>query len=720
MKKIIMALCASLALTSSVLAQQNQSTTLGLEELIPGGDTHWKYVPKNVYGVQWWGNKCIFPTDDDVSAINPETGKKNKLFTLEEINKALSDKNLEKLHHFYYITFPSAEKKIVIIPLAKQYVAYDFGSKTITQIITPKENAENIDFCAANYSLAYTKGNNLYLATSDGKDTAITNETKEGIVCGKSVHRDEFGITKGTFWSPKGTLLAFYRMDESMVTQYPLVDIDARIATAEPIRYPMAGMTSHKVTIGIYNPQTGKTVYLKTVDPTDRYFTNVSWSPDEKTIYVIELNRDQNHSQLIRYDAVTGEKEKVLYEETNSKYVEPLHPLTFLPWNENQFIYQSQKDGFNHLYLFDTEGKLIRQLTKGKWLVQSIDGFNRKKKSILITTTGLSPLQSNAAEVDLKGHVTYYGKAQNGVEHVKTSASGEYAIDTYSTPNIPNKIDLIKVSSHKDLNLFTAPNPYEGIEMPTIETGTIKAADGVTDLHYRLIKPANFDPNKKYPTIIYVYGGPHAQMIHNSWQYDVRGWDLYMAEKGYIMFTVDNRGSENRGFDFESCTFRHLGVEECKDQMKGVDFLKSLPFVDANRLGIHGWSFGGHMTVAMLLRHPGVFKAGVAGGPVIDWKYYEVMYGERYMDTPQTNPEGYKECDLKNLAGNLKDHLLIIHDYNDKTCVPQHTFSFLKACIEARTYPDFFTYPGHDHNVMGRDRVHLHEKITRYFEDYLK
>ena len=560
----------------------------------------------------------------------------------------------------------------------------------------------------------------MYLATSDGKDTAITNETKEGIVCGKSVHRDEFGITKGTFWSPKGTLLAFYRMDESMVTQYPLVDIDARIATAEPIRYPMAGMTSHKVTIGIYNPQTGKTVYLKTVDPTDRYFTNVSWSPDEKTIYVIELNRDQNHSQLIRYDAVTGEKEKVLYEETNSKYVEPLHPLTFLPWNENQFIYQSQKDGFNHLYLFDTEGKLIRQLTKGKWLVQSIDGFNRKKKSILITTTGLSPLQSNAAEVDLKGHVTYYGKAQNGVEHVKTSASGEYAIDTYSTPNIPNKIDLIKVSSHKDLNLFTAPNPYEGIEMPTIETGTIKAADGVTDLHYRLIKPANFDPNKKYPTIIYVYGGPHAQMIHNSWQYDVRGWDLYMAEKGYIMFTVDNRGSENRGFDFESCTFRHLGVEECKDQMKGVDFLKSLPFVDANRLGIHGWSFGGHMTVAMLLRHPGVFKAGVAGGPVINWKYYEVMYGERYMDTPQTNPEGYKECDLKNLAGNLKDHLLIIHDYNDKTCVPQHTFSFLKACVEARTYPDFFTYPGHDHNVMGRDRVHLHEKITRYFEDYLK
>lgn len=255
--------------------------------------------------------------------------------------------------------------------------------------------------------------------------------------------------------------------------------------------------------------------------------------------------------------------------------------------------------------------------------------------------------------------------------------------------------------------------------MPSIETGTIKAADGTTDLHYRLIKPANFDPNKKYPTIIYVYGGPHAQCVTGGWQNGARGWDTYMANKGYIMFTIDNRGSSNRGLEFENATFRRLGIEEGKDQVKGVEFLKSLPYVDGGRIGVHGWSFGGHMTTALLLRYPEIFKVGVAGGPVIDWGYYEVMYGERYMDTPETNPEGYKECNLKNLAGQLKGHLLIIHDDHDDTCVPQHTLSFMKACVDARTYPDLFIYPCHKHNVSGRDRVHLHEKITRYFEQNL-
>lgn len=715
-----MALCATLAMSTSMSAQQQQTPALGLEELIPGGATHWKYVPKSIYGLQWWGDTCILPSDEDVTAVNPATGRKTQLFTLDEINSALAAKNLGKLFHFSNATYPYPDKKIVVLQMPKHVVEYDFGKKEIVSVVTPGDNADNWDFCPASNILAYTVGDNLFVAGTDGKTHAVTNETKDGIVCGKSVHREEFGITKGTFWSPKGHLLAFYRMDESMVAQYPLVDIDTRIATVQNIRYPMAGMTSHKVSIGIYNPATGQTVFLKTCDPTDRYFTNISWSPDEKKIYVIELNRGQNHSQLICYNAITGEKENILYEETNAKYVEPLHPLTFLPWNSNQFIYQSQKDGFNHLYIFNTAGKQLCQLTKGKWLVQNIDGFNAGKKTVLITTTGISSLQSNAAEVDMKGHVTYYGTCRKGVEDMKISKSGKYAIDSYSSPSVPHNIDLVTVASKKAINLFKAPNPYEGISMPSITLGTIKAADGVTDLYYRMVKPNNFDPNKKYPVIIYVYGGPHAQMIHNNWMYDVRGWDLYMAEKGYIMFTLDNRGSENRGFGFESCTFHHLGVEECKDQMKGVEFLKSLPYVDGNRMGIHGWSFGGHMTVAMMLRHPGVFKAAVAGGPVIDWKYYEVMYGERYMGTPQNNPEGYKETDLKNLAGNLKDHLLIIHDYNDKTCVPQHSFSFLKACVEARTYPDFFTYPDHEHNVLGRDRVHLHEKITRYFEDYLK
>ena len=464
-------------------------------------------------------------------------------------------------------------------------------------------------------------------------------------------------------------------------------------------------------------------------DPKDRYFTNITWAPDGRSLYLIELNRDQNHSKLCRYDAETGDLQQVLIEERHAKYVEPQHPIIFLPWDDTKFIYQSQRDGFNHLYLYDlaklssakptAEDAVGTQLTQGDWLVQSVLGFNKKKKEIIFTATKESPLQSNIYKVNVNnGKLTAVGNSE-GVHRPLLSASGEYLIDRYSTPQIPRNIDIVSTGNSKSINLLTAKNPYEGFEMPSIEVGTIKAADGKTDLYYRLIKPADFDPAKKYPAIVYVYGGPHAQMITNGWMNDARGWDIYMANKGYIMFSLDNRGSSNRGLEFENATFRQLGIEEGKDQVKGVEFLKSQPYVDGERIGVHGWSFGGHMTTALMLRYPEIFKVGVAGGPVIDWGYYEIMYGERYMDTPQANPEGYKQTNLKNLAGNLKGHLLIIHDDHDDTCVPQHTLSFMKACVDARTYPDLFIYPTHKHNVLGRDRVHLHEKITRYFEEYL-
>ena len=510
-------------------------------------------------------------------------------------------------------------------------------------------------------------------------------------------------------------------MDESMVTQYPLVDITARIGEVNNIRYPMAGMTSHQVMIGIYNPTTGKTHYLKTGDPTDRYFTNISWSPDGKSLYLIELNRDQNHAKLCRYDVETGELAATLLEETHPKYVEPQQPIVFLPWDSTKFIYQSQRSGFNHLYLYDITGKLIKQLTEGQWLVNSILGFNEKKKEILFSVNDATGQDNFSVNVKTGKRSLPFSMHTDteGVHNATASQSGRYVIDSYSTPTIPRKIDIIDTQTGKSINLLTAANPFDGYKMPVIETGTIKAADGVTDLYYRLIKPADMDPNKKYPAIVYVYGGPHAQMVTGGWQNGARGWDIYMANKGYVMFCLDNRGSSNRGLEFENVTFRQLGIEEGKDQVKGAEFLQSLSYVDKNRIGVHGWSFGGHMTTALLLRYPEIFKVGVAGGPVIDWSYYEIMYGERYMDTPQSNPEGYEQCNLKNLADNLKGHLLIIHDDHDDTCVPQHTLSFMKACVDARTYPDLFIYPGHKHNVMGRDRVHLHEKITRYFEDNL-
>lgn len=746
----------------ATISSAQEKKTFTLNDVIPGGDNYFNLVPKSMPGLQWWGDICVRTDIENIKKIDTKSGKESILVTLEEVNEALKNGempykltgHIKPLRTLMAASLPWGDRNVITFtqyddrtPGQKYMIWYDFSKKKIVNLFNLQgEGPTNFDFCKENGYMAYTIGNDLYIA-HEGDFSSMVNpkvtgnqQQEKDVVYGQAVHRNEFGIMKGTFWSPKGTYLAFYRMDQSMVTDYPQVNTTARIAELVPDKYPMAGMTSHKVTVGIYNVKDGKTIYLQAGDPTDRYFTNISWGPDEKSVFVIELNRDQNHAQLVQYDAVSGQKIGVLYEEKHTRYVEPQHPLIFLPWDDSQFIYQTQRDGFNHLYLMDTKTKLKGEwktgkdsedqyceylktipLTEGNWLVQDVLGFNTSRKEIIIASTEISPLQTNIFSLNVKnGKRTLIGM-EDGTHQAKLSASGTYLIDYFTSNNVPREISILPTTGKKGTTLFTATDPLkENYNLPEITVGTIKAADGETDLYYRLIKPVNFDPNKKYPAIIYVYGGPHAQMIHNTRFYDARGWDLYMAQQGYVMLTVDNRGSDNRGIKFENCTFRHLGTEEMKDQVQGAKFLQSLPYVDADKIGVHGWSFGGFMTTNLMLTYPDIFKVGVAGGPVIDWQFYEVMYGERYMDTPQANPEGYKESNLRLKAGNLKGRLEVIIGGMDPTCVPQHSISFLRACIDAGTHPDFFIYPEDGHNMMGRDRVHLHEHITRYFLDHLK
>lgn len=746
----------------ATISSAQEKKTFTLNDVIPGGDNYFNLVPKSMPGLQWWGDICVRTDIENIKKIDTKSGKESILVTLEEVNEALKNGempykltgHIKPLRTLMAASLPWGDRNVITFtqyddrtPGQKYMIWYDFSKKKIVNLFNLQgEGPTNLDFCKENGYMAYTIGNDLYVAHERDFSSMVNpkvtgnQQQEKDVVYGQAVHRNEFGIMKGTFWSPKGTYLAFYRMDQSMVTDYPQVNTTARIAELVPDKYPMAGMTSHKVTVGIYNVKDGKTIYLQAGDPTDRYFTNISWGPDEKSIFVIELNRDQNHAQLVQYDAVSGQKIGVLYEEKHARYVEPQHPLIFLPWDDSQFIYQTQRDGFNHLYLMDTKTKLTGEwktgkdsedqyceylktipLTEGNWLVQNVLGFNASRKEIIIASTEISPLQTNIFSLNVKnGKRTLIGM-EDGTHQTKLSASGTYLIDYFTSNNVPREISILPTTGKKGTTLFTATDPLkENYNLPEITVGTIKAADGETDLYYRLIKPVNFDPNKKYPAIIYVYGGPHAQMIHNTRFYDARGWDLYMAQQGYVMLTVDNRGSDNRGIKFENCTFRHLGTEEMKDQVQGAKFLQSLPYVDADKIGVHGWSFGGFMTTNLMLTYPDIFKVGVAGGPVIDWQFYEVMYGERYMDTPQANPEGYKESNLRLKAGNLKGRLEVIIGGMDPTCVPQHSISFLRACIDAGTHPDFFIYPEDGHNMMGRDRVHLHEHITRYFLDHLK
>ena len=714
--------CFLTALSTMTMAQKKSFT---LEDLNFGGKNYRAMQPKNEnYG--WWGDQLVRIENNTCTILNPAKLTESGTISLSDINGCLDES--DQVGYLFGAEFPYPDSTLVMLNNGKKSLLYDWKKNKV--VWTQTSGFDISSWSKDSRALAYVDGDQLFVIDGKGNVNQLTRDGSREIVYGQSVHRDEFGIYKGLFWSPDGQRLAFYRMDQSMVDDYPQVNTFTRIATEEPDKYPMAGEKSHLVTVGVYDLATGSTTYLKAGDPTDRYFTNIQWSPDSKSIYIQELNRDQTDIELTVYDALSGDRRGVIYREHNDRYAEPLVPITFLPWDSRKFLLMSQKDGYNHLYLMDINGKQLKQVTQGPWVVLDLVGFNTKRKSVVILSTEASPIQNNLYEVSLSngkrtlldnGRGCHANTWQEDGRHTSVlSASGQYIYDNYTEPDVPRCIDLLTLGKKDRRQLFAADDPWADYEVPDFSCGTIKAADGTTDLYYRMVKPVGFDPSRKYPTVIYVYGGPHARNVEARWHYMSRTWETYMAQKGYLLFILDNRGSKDRGLAFEQATFRQLGQVEMEDQMQGVAFLKSLPYVDADRIGVHGWSFGGYMTITLMTHHPEVFKVGVAGGPVIDWKWYEVMYGERYMDTPATNPEGYEKTSLIAQAKNLKGKLQIIQGLNDKTVVPQHCISFIEACIQAGTQPDFFVYPGEPHNMRGHKSVHLHERITQYFEDYLK
>jgi dipeptidyl-peptidase-4 len=429
---------------------------------------------------------------------------------------------------------------------------------------------------------------------------------------------------------------------------------------------------------------------------------------------VVHLNRDQNHLKLVKYDVYSGRALGVLFEESNPKWVEPEHGLLFVPQHPDRFVWISKKDGFNHPYLYRANGKPIRKLFGKKQDMTRFTGFSKDGAFAFFEAASVDGLQRQAYRVDLRsGHLVQLTHTP-GVHYAIPSKDGSYVIDRFSSHSTPRTISILDAKGHIRQTLLKAANPLKDYRLGDVKLLKIKNKEGI-DLNARLILPVDFDPAKQYPVIIYVYGGPHGQMITDRWISGWRLWFQYMAQRGFIVFTLDNRGTNARGLAFEQAIHRQLGTIEVQDQMAGVEYLKSLAYVDTSRMGVHGWSYGGFMTISMLTRQPGVFKAGVAGGPVIDWRYYEVMYGERYMDTPQGNPDGFDKASLLNYAQNLDAHLLIIHGAVDPTVVWQNSLLYLRKAIDLGKQVDYFVYPGDEHNMRGKDRVHLYQKITDYF-----
>lgn len=579
------------------------------------------------------------------------------------------------------------------------------------------KDAESIDMHHGSENIAFVRNNNLHVSQK-GKETQLTKDGGNGIVYASAVHRQEFGITQGTFWSPTGAKLAFYRMDETMVTEYPIVNLDSTPAVLAPIRYPMAGQTSHHVTLGVYNSSTGKTTYLKIKGPDDHYLTNISWTPDEQFILIAELNRDQNKMDLNQYDAETGDFVKTLFTEQDDQWVEPEHPALFIPGMKDQFLWQSERDGYNHLYLYNLDGKLIRHLDIGNEVVTEVLGITQTGKSVYVMATANFGLDRQCLRVDLNGKYQAITTA-SGVHNVNWNSMFTYAIDSYSSLKVPGKVSVIDAKGNETRIISEAADPIAMQALPKPTLLNLKASDGQV-LNARLFKPMNMKEGQKYPVVIYVYGGPHAQLIENRWMGGANLWMSWMASQGYGVFTLDNRGSADRGIEFEQVIHKNLGQAEMADQMLGVKYLKSLSWVNPERIGIHGWSFGGFMTTSLMCNNPGVFKAGVAGGPVIDWGLYEVMYTERYMDTPQQNKEGYEKTNLLNVAKNLEDRLMLIHGTIDPVVVWQHSQRMVQKCVDEGVLIDYMIYPGHEHNVRGKDRLHLYKTISRYLMENLE
>jgi len=600
-------------------------------------------------------------------------------------------------------------------------VLFDADKKEVKSAIAVSQDATQQTLSPNGTAAAWLKENNIVI-TQNGKDTNVTNDADKGIVNGSDyVHRQEFGINKGMWWSPNSDKLLFYRKDETMVANYPLTNWNERIASNKDIKYPMAGMKSEEVTLVVYDVASGKSVTLKTEGPKEQFLTCVTWSPDGKKVYVGVLNREQNDLKLNRYDAVTGNFEKTLFEEKAPTYVEPLHDLTFIPGKNNEFLYRSEKDGFEQLYHYNTDGKQLKKLGYQDVVITEFSGFDSDTKNAFYIGTANNGLERQLYKVELKSGKTIPVTSMSGTHTAIVNSDGSLALDMFSNTKTPNNAIIVDIKTKKENTLFKADNPYDGkTVLPKMELVTITSADGKTPLNGRMIYPANFDANKKYPVIVYVYGGPHAQLVTNDWLGGASLFDYYLAQQGYVVFTLDNRGSDARGRNFEHVVHRNLGVNEMADQMKGVEYLKSKAFVDNERIGVSGWSFGGFMTSSLMLDQADTFKVGVAGGPVCDWKYYEIMYGERYMDTPQENPEGYAKTNIIDKAKQLKGRLLVIHGAQDNVVVQQHSMEFINACIAAGKQVDYFLYPNHEHNVRGKDRIHLNQKIADYFDTYLK
>ncbi len=709
MKKIMFLNICSIFFCVGAIAQQK---SLEIDMLVGSALAPAAYAQIGFIGKE---TALIVDKDNKASIQNVKTGKQEFPEFFTKINTALKKMSFSELEQIPAFSRASKDNVVYFFHENNNF-KYDFKKDILESLSAIPAKATAITMGNSSDNFTFCVDNNLYLVKKS-IEIPITQDDDKNIVNGAPVHRFEFGVSKGSFWSPNDNYVAFYRNNQSMVTNYPLIDIAPRIASTKNIKYPMAGMNNEQVKIGIYNLSTAQTIFLET-GTEDHFLTSVTWSADEKYVYVAILTRSQKKLEINKYETATGKFVTTLFTETNNHWIEPMTGLLFLPTNKDQFLWLSERDGFYHFYLYNTEGKLIRQVTKGNWSVMNFISFSSDGNTVYFMSNKDNPLNNQLYAVNIPTGEVNLISGNDGVHSISYSGS-DYFMDEYSNADTAYVCQAINAQGKIMKKYRCDVNPLKDYTIGKTEVFTIKAEDNATDLYCRMIKPYNFDSTKQYPVLIYVYGGPHAQLITNSWLSGAGLFLNYMAQQGYIVFTLDNRGSANRGFDFEKNIFKTAGRVAAIDQMTGVEYLKTLPYVDTLRIGVDGWSFGGFMAITLKLKYPGVFKVATAGGPVIDWQRYEIMYTERYMDSPQINQSGYDDANLLNHVDSLSGKLMLMHGAVDDVVLWQHSLLFVQECIKKNKQVDYFVFPRHPHNVRGIERKYLYRKLYEYYQQNL-
>ena len=567
---------------------------------------------------------------------------------------------------------------------------------------------------------AYVKDYDLYVAnTTTGEAKRVTFGGNANLLHGRPdwVYPEEFEQLTAYWWSPDGSKLAYYEFDESAVFQYPIVNDLKAEAVLELQNYPTAGETNPTVKLFIVDVKTGDTVEIQTDSNSDTYIVKPKWLLDGSELTFQRLNRRQNVLELLAANPETGAVRTILKEDEEA-FVN-LHDDFILLKDGKRFLWSSERSGWRHLYLYDLQGRLLKQLTKGEWPVGRIVNVDEKGKWVYFTAYTANGLESHFFRVKLDGSKFKQLTTEPGNHRISMDPAGKYYTDSYSSFTTPSTMNIHRADGKMLHNLRSSDtSKLDSLALEPPELVVVQAADGKTDLHGLLFKPAGFDSTKSYPLLISVYGGPHSKMVFNRFQ--KHGYLQRLAQLGFMVWTMDNRGLQFRGKQFETATYLRLGQVDLADQVAGVRQISRRPYIDGSRVGIFGGSYGGYMTCIALLKEPEVFHVGVAGSSVTDWRNYDTIYTERYMRTPQENPEGYDTGSALKYAANLKGKLLLIHGTIDNNVHPGNTIQLVDALIKAGKRFDLMLYPGYRHGIYGEAGKHYRQLMIDYFVKHLQ